>query len=103
VSAGSGSQGTCAVAIGVNAGSSLQGEYAIAIGYRAGLYSQGARSIIINASGIAVGMGAWASNPSQVTNSDSLYIRPIRGVAHGIGVGRLHYDTTTFEVTYSTT
>ena len=29
--------------------------------------------------------------------------RPIRGVAHGLGVGVLKYDTTTFEITYSTT
>ena len=100
--AGGGLQGAAAVAIGPSAGNYSQGEYAIAIGHRAGLYSQGARSIILNASGQSLSMGGWASNPSEVTNSDSLYIRPIRGVAHGIGVGRLHYDTTTFEVTYST-
>jgi hypothetical protein len=100
--AGGAYQGAAAVAIGQSAGNLSQGDYAIAIGRTAGVYSQGARSIIINASGQPLGMGAWASNPSEVTNPDSLYIRPIRGVAHGIGVGRLHYNTTTFEVTYST-
>jgi hypothetical protein len=39
-------------------------------------------------------------NPTQ---ANSCFIKPIRGVAHGIGVGLTKYDPTTGELTYSTT
>jgi len=31
------------------------------------------------------------------------FIRPMRGVALGLGVGVVYYNTTTFELQYSTT
>jgi hypothetical protein len=109
VSAGNLTQNTEAIAIGFNAATTLQGQRAIAIGSAAGNISQGRNSIaigeataslnqpnnqiFINASGTAVN-GA---------NGAALYINPIRGVAHGIGVGVMKYDPVLFEVTYSTT
>jgi hypothetical protein len=87
-------QGSNSVAIGRSAGAgntSGMGNNSIAIGYNAGADSQVASSICLNASGVAV-------NPIQ----SGCFIRPLRGVAHGIGLGRVFYDTTTFELTYST-
>ena len=37
--------------------------------------------------------------PSDKSNAS--FIKKIRGVSHGIGVNKLHYDTTTYELTYS--
>jgi hypothetical protein len=90
-SAGRVTQGSSAVAIGREAGETSQGANAVAIGYLAGQSSQTGGSIALNASGVAL-------NPNQV----GLFIRPIRGVARGLGVGVLHYDSSTYEVTYST-
>lgn len=90
--AGGSGQGAGAVAIGVNAGSTNQGADAIAIGGAAGLTSQTAGSICLNASGAGL-------SPSVA----GCFINPIRGVALGIGVGRVFYNTTTFELQYSTT
>jgi hypothetical protein len=91
-SAGGSGQGNGAVAIGANAGSTNQGANAIAIGVAAGITNQTAGSICLNASGAAF-------NPNQA----GCFINPIRGVALGIGVGRVFYNTTTFELQYSTT
>jgi hypothetical protein len=91
LSAGQQNQGANTVAIGSEAGQTSQGASAIAIGNQAGKTSQTAGSIVLNASGTALN-----------GNQAGLFIRPIRGVARGLGVGVLHYDTSTFEVTYST-
>ena len=91
-SAGGSGQGAGAVAIGANAGFQNQGADAIAIGGAAGITNQTAGSICLNASGAAL-------NPSVA----GCFINPIRGVALGIGVGRVFYNTTTFELQYSTT
>jgi hypothetical protein len=69
-----------------------QGANAIAIGNKAGINSQTAGSICLNASGLDL-------DPNQA----GCFIRPIRGVALGLGVGRVFYNTTTFELQYSTT
>jgi len=90
--AGGSGQGAYAVAIGTVAGSTNQGANAIAIGRGAGETSQTAGSICLNASGVALN--------SSVAGC---FINPIRGVALGIGVGRVFYNTTTFELQYSTT
>jgi hypothetical protein len=92
IGAGGSGQGNDAVAIGAGAGSTNQGANAIAIGVAAGITSQTAGSICLNASGAAL-------NPSVA----GCFINPIRGVALGIGVGRVFYNTTTFELQYSTT
>jgi hypothetical protein len=84
-------QGQYAVAIGRQAGEFTQGTNAIAIGYLAGQTSQTQNSIALNASGSAL-------NPTE----QGLFVRPVRGVARGLGVGVLHYDTSTYEITYST-
>ena len=92
VNSGRTTQGSSAVAIGANAGETSQGITAVAIGYLAGQTNQTAGSIAINGSGVAL-------NPTTA----GCYIRPIRGVALGIGVGRVFYDAATFELQYSTT
>lgn len=89
---GTSNQGANSVAIGAYAGASSQGSNSIAIGANAGDLNQHANSIILNASGVSL-----SSN-----GTNRLFISPIRGVAHGAGVGRLIYDPTTFEITYST-
>ena len=93
--AGNISQGAGAIAIGFQAAigtTTPQGANAIAIGYLASNLSQTAGSICLNASGV-----------STIANQVGCFIRPIRGVALGIGIGQVFYDTTTFELQYSTT
>jgi len=90
--AGESDQGSSAVAIGNSSGADSQGSNAIAIGKDAGASNQHANSIILNASGIAL----------NSNDTDRLFIKPIRGVAHGIGEGVLKYDPSTGEITYST-
>jgi hypothetical protein len=68
------------------------GTRSIAIGRDAVANSSTANSITLNGTGTAI-----------TANQAGLFVAPIRGVAHGLGVGVLKYDTTTFEITYSTT
>ena len=68
------------------------GTRSIAIGRDAVANSSTANSITLNGTGTAI-----------TANQAGLFINPIRGVAHSLGVGVLKYDTTTFEITYSTT
>jgi hypothetical protein len=68
------------------------GTNSIAIGRDAVANSSTNNSITLNGTGTAI-----------TANQAGLFVAPIRGVAHGIGVGVLKYDTTTFEITYSTT
>ena len=85
------------VAIGAEAGrgvSAVQGAASVAIGAFAGQNSNHLRSIIINGTGVAL------DNPAT---PDALFIKPIRGVPLGVGVGRMYYAPVTGEVTYSTT
>ena len=92
--AGETSQRQDSVAIGIGAGqgtTSGLGTSSVAIGAYAGNASQVANSICINASGLAV-------NPANA----GCYIRPIRGVPWGLGVGVVRYDPASFELTYST-
>ena len=94
LNAGNSGQGANAIAIGTNAGQGTttgQGTNSIAIGNSAGVASQTAGSICLNASGVAL-------NPNQV----GCFIRPLRGVALGLGVGVVYYDTATYELQYST-
>ena len=92
-SAGANSQSANAIAIGYTAGGLSQGEYAVAIGVNAGSSNQPANTIILNASGSAVnGVSAQTS---------SFYVAPIRNAAGASGI--LQYDSTTKEVSYSTT
>jgi len=87
-----------AIAIGYDAGRGLAGgrqqANCIAIGAFAGQTTQAPRSIIINASGVAL---------DNFFGNDCCFIKPIRGVAAGIGVGRLYYTPGTGEINYSTT
>lgn len=85
-------QASNTVAIGTGAGQTNQGSTSVAIGQNAGRNNQHANSIVINASGL----------DTNTDGTNRTFIRPIRGVAHGLGVGVLRYDTTTFEITYST-
>jgi hypothetical protein len=95
VFAGEVSQGQNSIAIGIQAGRGTTtglGTNSIAIGNSAGVASQVANSICLNASGSGL-------NPANA----GCYIRPIRGDALGIGAGLVFYDTTNFELVYSTT
>jgi len=107
-SSGQTSQGEGAVAVGFQAGQLNQGQYSTALGEEAGEQNQGqfsvcigalagqttadANSILINASGVALAS----------TGASRTHINPIRGVAHGVGVGVMVYDPVAFELTYST-
>jgi hypothetical protein len=62
------------------------------LGNGAGYENQGNNSIVLNASG---------SNLNGSTDN-AFFVKPIRGHPHGLGIGVLHYDTTTSEITYST-
>ncbi len=92
-SAGQTSQKQGAVALGRMAGNYNQGEYSIAIGTEAGTNNQAKKSIVINATG--------SDLPNNIENA--FIVKPIRGVAHGLGIGVLKYDITSGEITYSTT
>ncbi len=70
-------------------------ENCITIGTRARLEIPG--SIFLNANTSSGGIQTITGT------TPGLYINPIRGVAHGLGVGVLKYDPLTYEVTYSTT
>jgi hypothetical protein len=112
LNAGQTTQGTKSIAIGENAGQDQQGINCIAIGTQAGQTTQANNSIaigpvisnlhsntiVLNSAGTGI-----SPTPLPTTQASSFYVNPIRGVAHGIGVGILHYDPSTFEITYSTT
>lgn len=91
-------QGPNCVAVGYSAGRGLAGGFqqsnSVAIGAFAGEGNQAPRSIIINATGAAL---------DNNFGNDCCFIKPLRGVAYGFGVGRLLYNPTTGELTYSTT
>jgi hypothetical protein len=90
--AGNSAQASNGVAIGNKAGKTSQGSNAVAIGNLAGETSQTAGSIAINASGVAL-------DPVVA----GFHVKPVRGVAHGLGAGVMKYDSATGEITYSTT
>jgi hypothetical protein len=91
--AGQTSQGINAVAIGPAAGMLSQGNLAIAIGASAGTSSQPANTIILNATGSPVN--------GVAAQTYSFYVDPIRNAIGADGV--VQYDSTTKEVTYSST
>jgi hypothetical protein len=91
--AGQTSQGIDAVAIGPGAGLLSQGNLAIAIGASAGVVYQPANTIILNATG-----GPLNGVAAQTY---SFYVDPIRNAIGADGV--VQYDSTTKEVTYSST
>jgi len=64
----------------------------IVIGSETGQTNQTNNSIIRNDSETAL----------NTLTPTSLFIKPIRGVVHGLGVGVLHYDPASSEITYST-
>jgi hypothetical protein len=85
-------QGNNCVAIGLNAGRISQGQNSISIGTNAGYTNQHNNSIILNATG-------------TVVNSDGtsrFFVRPIRSVDAEVAQGVIHYNPTTFELTYDT-
>ena len=79
-----------AVAIGWSAGQTNQGANAIAIGYRAGFTNQNASSIVLNASGVALEAAAAG-----------FFVNPVRNLTGTSGV--VQYDSTTSEISYSST
>lgn len=84
-----------AICIGSQTGNFGSGQYSIQLGYRAN-YNTPAnykRVIVINATGVAL----------ESTQSDTCKIAPIRPVAHNLGAGIPFYDTTTSELTVSST
>lgn len=92
--AGRTGMGQSAICIGQSAGRNNAGQYSIHIGFGAG-------NVGGNYSGCVVIVGgATTLNPD---GANRCFIKPVRGVAHGIGVGVMKYDPTTSEITYSTT
>jgi len=84
-----------AVCIGSESGNFGSGQYSVQLGYRAN-YNTPAnykRVIVINATGVAL----------ESTQSDTCKIAPIRPIAHNLGAGMLYYDTTTSELSVSST
>jgi hypothetical protein len=79
------------IAIGSNAGSTGQGTNAVAIGAFAGQTNQSSNTIILNASGSAVN--------GILNQTSSFYVNPIRS---NISSAFVYYNSTTYEVTYST-
>lgn len=91
-------------------GTSIQ---AINIGREAGNSAAGAGSSSINLGAYsnqingtkhnqAIVINATGANVPSVAN-DTFVVKPVRGVAHGLGVGVMKYDPATGEITYSTT
>jgi hypothetical protein len=94
--AGYNGQNGDAIAIGYNAGygaASQQGANAIAIGSCAGYSSQAAYSIILNATG----------SDLSTSQTNALYINPIRNVDNSGLSGILRYNPLTSEIVYDTT
>ena len=92
--AGKTSQGNSSIAIGTDAGNGSQGQYAIAIGASAGIggtNAQAANTIILNASGLEL--------DGVASQTNSFYVAPIRNTTSTSGI--LQYNSTTKEVTYS--
>ena len=84
-------QGTGAVAIGNNSGLTSQGSYAVAIGANAGQGNQAANSIVISALG---------ATPVNNTTANSCVINPIRSDNSQTASTRMHWNTSTGEVSY---
>ena len=106
--AGSTNQGTYSISVGAGAGTFQQGDYSVAIGTKSGEISQGN-------SAVAIGDRAGRTNQHDNSivlnatgadlNTDGVsrfFVKPVRGVAHGLGVGVMKYHPTTGEITYST-
>ena len=92
--AGKNAMGVSAICIGQSAGRNNAGNYSIHIGFGAG-------NVGGNHSGCVVIVGgATTLNPN---GANRCFMKPIRGVAHGLGVGVMKYDPATSELTYSTT
>ena len=84
-----------AICIGTQTGNFNSGAYSIQIGYRANYNTPPAyqRVIVINATGAIL----------ESTQSDTCKIAPIRPIAHHLGAGIPFYDTTTSELSVSST
>ena len=85
---GTATQGANSVAVGVFAGASNQGANSIAIGANAGFTNQANNTIILNATG---------ANLDQTT-ANTFTVKPVRSNSTG---NLMYYDTTTGEITYS--
>jgi hypothetical protein len=97
IGTGAGYPGTSiqAINIGSAAGNSRAGSSSINLGAFSNQTNGTThnQAIVINASG--------ANVPS--VGNDTFVVKPVRGVAHGLGVGVMKYDPATGEITYSTT
>lgn len=107
--AGQVNQSSTSVAIGYQAGSNGQNSNAVAIGREAGKISMGSNSIMIGAlAGRTLShSGCIMLNATGVerntTGGNSCFIDPIRQTTYATGGTPLYYNTTTKEVTYTTT
>lgn len=104
--AGKEMQSANSVAIGFTAGESMQGENSVAIGIEAGRNNQGNNCIAIGG-GAAIDdqhdntivLNAKGTSPLNTTQTDSLFITPIRG-DNDTGNG-LRYNSDTGEITFA--
>lgn len=88
--AGQTNPGNGAIAIGYQAAKS-GGDYSIGIGYAAGPTTLPANSILLNASGTNI-------NPATAA---AFYVNPVRNRSTTSGLNYLTYNTSTFEIGYS--
>jgi hypothetical protein len=97
-----------AIGIGRKANRGNAGENSIMIGaYSTDVSGSGTNSIAIGRNAVAnssTGNSITLNGTATAitANQAGLFVAPIRGVAHGLGVGVLKYDTGTYEITYST-
>lgn len=97
-----------AVALGFEAGNDNQGQYSVCLGTKCGTNGEGEYNITIgnqcgNTADNSIVFNASATPFNKSTQG--MFIAPgtIQGSALGLGVGVLHYDTTTGEIKVSTT
>ena len=88
--AGSQGQNAQAVSVGAYSGFTNQGAYAVAIGYAAGQTDQAESSIVINA----------GSSALDNTTPNSCKIWPVRDDNTQTAATRVHWNPTTYELTY---
>lgn len=93
-SSGRNNAGKYSALVGANAGNASTADNTTAIGAGAGQNGTSTNCVILN--------GKNALFPDSGTTQEGFYVNPVRGVAQGLGVGLVKYDSGTGELVYST-